>query len=308
MSKPASHLYQTDSKTLTEIASRLRRMHETMCAAAATPPAPTIDPEVVCASNDGGITTIQAFVVFDTSTPVPTTSLYDFSGTLLVGYTIIPCQSEVDYDYETQPICVTNLNWTRILVFDPTNTTPTLVGVIWLDENNNVVAAPPVFTVGACNTSLNVYQRCLCDDVNGDGSLIVPFVQFYTYDHVNNVIAFTGSFTNDLSAPYVPVNAVDCETIGSVLTVSQQREHFNGVFVWNRPANTQSVTVKVRSVGNSVTPPTVTDQSGRVTPLYAGDSDTWSINDNENLFLNGGFTVTGNHPNDVITILYTQLI
>jgi hypothetical protein len=43
----------------------------------------SIDPEVVCVTNDGGLTISKAVAVFDTTVNPPVVALYDFNSTLL---------------------------------------------------------------------------------------------------------------------------------------------------------------------------------------------------------------------------------
>lgn len=183
--------------------------------------------------------------------------------------------------------------------------------VIYTDLSGNTVAAPGAgtFTFGECSTSAaQVFKRCLCDDVNGDGSLIVNYVQFYQYDPGSNSITVTGNWNEDLTALYVPVNATDCNAIGAPQQIVQRRQDLTGVTAWVRPINVQSLTIKVRRVGDVLNPPTITDNNGTTTPLFIGDVETWSVLDTEALLLQGAFTITLNNVNDHITIIYTELL
>ena len=77
----------------------------------------TIDPEVVCLSNDGGVTIIKGIVEFDTST-VPTTKIiYLFDGNLATGYEVVPCSTKT-FDTEFREVCVDGQKWLQVLVFD----------------------------------------------------------------------------------------------------------------------------------------------------------------------------------------------
>ena len=180
---------------------------------------------------------------------------------------------------------------------------------LYFDQNLNPILIQPA---GAPCTGSNkqVFQDCRCDDVNGDGSNIVKYVQFSTYDPATNTIVITGTWNEAHTAAYVPVNPVNCSTIGTQPLVVQQREHIVGANIWTRPANLiESVTIKVRHIGDILNPPTITDAAGRITPLFAGDVETYSVlggGATSVQWLTGQYIVTQN-AGDVITILYTQL-
>lgn len=180
---------------------------------------------------------------------------------------------------------------------------------LYFDQNLNPILIKPA---GEPCTGSNkkVIQDCRCDDVNGDGSNIVKYVQFSTYDPATNTIVVTGTWNEALTAPYVPVNPVDCSSIGTQPLIVQQREHIVGANIWTRPANLiESVTIKVRYIGDILNPPTITDAAGRVTPLFVGDVETYSVlggGATSVQWLTGQYIVTQN-AGDVITILYTEL-
>lgn len=183
--------------------------------------------------------------------------------------------------------------------------------VVYTDLSGTQVAAPGAgtFTFGACATSAaQVFQRCLCDDVNGDGSLIRHYVEFYQYDPGTNAITVTGLWNEDLTLPYVPVNPVDCATIGTPASVIQRRIDLQGITVWNRGLTIQSFTIKVRRVGSVLNPPTITDNAGVITPLFIGDVETYSVLDTDALVLGGNYTITLNNVDDYISIIYTEIV
>lgn len=102
----------------------------------------TYNPELVCISNDGGTTIVNGWEVFYISdTGVPTSKLYfnnvDVTGT----YSVVPCENNTRYDYESIKECVDGLSYTKIIVLD-SNSDNTIVNVLWLDENSTPTTAP----------------------------------------------------------------------------------------------------------------------------------------------------------------------
>lgn len=212
---------------------------------------------------------------------------------------------------DPQLICVTGapptqlIQWVVKLDGVPNGT------VIYTNLSGAVVGAPGAgtFTFGACSVSdTQVFQRCLCDDVNGDGSIIFTYIEFYQYDPATNSITVTGTWNETLTAIYVPVNPVDCDSLGNPIQIVQRRLDLIGVTNWVRPVDAQAVTLKVRRVGSVLTPPTITDNNGTITPLFLGDVESWSIIDGDSTVLQGTFSVTNNNAGDYITINYTQII
>ena len=110
-----------------------------------------IDPEVVCLSNDGGTTIVKGWEVFDVSTNPPTSTLY-IGGAAVTGYSVVPCDKPMQYDYEKERVCVDGLNYTKWYVWDKTGDgLPNLVTVRWLDETDTVVAAPDPLLINNIN-------------------------------------------------------------------------------------------------------------------------------------------------------------
>ncbi|MEC3995160.1 hypothetical protein VSR01_17120 [Actinacidiphila sp. DG2A-62] len=74
-------------------------------------------------------------------------------------------------------------------------------------------------TVGVCGPTsstggLQVVERCGCDDVNGDGTLINRYVELWSVDPGGQEDpALLGSWLDgDFTQPYTPANPVDCPT------------------------------------------------------------------------------------------------
>lgn len=69
-------------------------------------------------------------------------------------------------------------------------------------------------TSGSISPDREIFDQCRCDDVAGDGSNIVRYVELYSVDVLTAGAAplLLGRFADsDLSTPYVPVNPVPCE-------------------------------------------------------------------------------------------------
>jgi hypothetical protein len=102
----------------------------------------TRDPEVVCISNDDGLTVVSGWEVFDISESGITSTLYLNGVDVTATYKVVPCGIKVKYDYEVVEICIDGKTWTKTYVYDPTSVTPTLVSILWLDENDDPQPAP----------------------------------------------------------------------------------------------------------------------------------------------------------------------
>jgi hypothetical protein len=124
-------------------------------------------------SNDGGVTVVTGWEVFDTSTDPPTSKLY-VGGVEVTGYEVVPCNG-VKYDYEIFEICYSpNKRGTKILVFSPGSPVPTLVTTIWLDENDIPMPEPSDYTLGKC-------EECnpeICSATADDLSTLCPANNF----------------------------------------------------------------------------------------------------------------------------------
>lgn len=252
--------------------------------------------------------TTSAIVIATVSyspTGVPTTTFYNLDGTPYVGLPPIRCSGVV---LESDPIegCASNVTYFQWVVKDNGQPTGT---VYYTDTTGALVPAPLGFTIGACNQAPFTDSICLCDN---NGGVLTSFVRFYTYNPNTDSITFTGDWLPDLSATYTPTGIVgDCGNFGNTVTLVQRREDFSGVFVWNRPANQiLSLTIKVRKTGVNNNP-TITDNAGAVSNLFAGDVETWGAIGNspdDAGWLTGNFTITSNHVDTLITILYTEYI
>jgi hypothetical protein len=121
-----------------------------------------VDPEVVCLSNDGGVTIIKGVVEFDTST-VPTTKIiYLFDGSIATGYTVVPCNAKT-FDTEFREVCVDGQKWLQVLVFDKSVSMVAPVQIGWMDSTSAVVPAPDPTLINNinCNECISTTQGTL---------------------------------------------------------------------------------------------------------------------------------------------------
>jgi len=114
-----------------------------------------IDPELACLSDDNGATIVKGFVVFDTSTPIPTTKYYLYDGTdVTLTHTIVECSTE-NQDYEKVEYCFYDVveplyKYKRIDWFEKSNLTVP-VATIWFDETQGIYVPDPTANINLIN-------------------------------------------------------------------------------------------------------------------------------------------------------------
>ena len=123
---------------------------------------PSIDPEVVCLSNDGGATVVTAIAVFDTSVNPPIATYY-IDNVPVTGYVTVSCSS-ISKDREILQMCVDGKIWTKIIGFE--GDLP--ASFLWLDENDAPVAAPDTLLIdnincNSCKPTVTYYQKFYFD-------------------------------------------------------------------------------------------------------------------------------------------------
>lgn len=121
-----------------------------------------VDPEVVCLSNDGGVTIVKGVVEFDTNTTPATKTIYLFDGSVATGYTVVPCNAKT-FDTEFREVCVDGQKWLQILVFDKSVSMVAPVQVGWMDNTSAVVPAPDPTLINNinCNECISTPQGTL---------------------------------------------------------------------------------------------------------------------------------------------------
>jgi hypothetical protein len=115
-------------------------------------PSANRDPEVVCISNDGGVTVVSGWEVFNISeTGVVTSTLYLNGVDVSATYQVVPCGIKAKYDYEIEKVCVDGRQWTKTYVYDPSSVNPTLVSILWLDHTDTPTTAPDIALINNAN-------------------------------------------------------------------------------------------------------------------------------------------------------------
>jgi hypothetical protein len=132
------------------------------------------DAEVVCLSNDDGLTVVTGWEVFNiTALGIVTSKLY-LNGVDVTGsYVTVPCGVKVKWDYEFEKLCVDGKTWTKTYVYDPTSITPTLVSILWLDENDNPQPDPSPSLINNENC-VAVTTPSISDAFGDDLSTLLP--------------------------------------------------------------------------------------------------------------------------------------
>ncbi|WP_371095056.1 hypothetical protein [Streptomyces sanglieri] len=134
----------------------------------------------------------------------------------------------------------------------------------------------------------NVIEACRCDDTDGDGVADTDYVELLAVD-CEGALTSIGTYTPDLSAPYVPVAPVPCETDGapSATGVQARRVELAAGETWSAVAwpTLQSVTAVARGTG------TITTADG-TSSLVAGESVTWSVARDDDALLTGPLVIS----------------
>lgn len=129
---------------------------------------PDKDYEVVCISNDNGLTIVKGIQEFtDFTTTPPTYTLWLNGIDVTTTYTIVPCETNNKYDYEIKEICVDGQLWNKIYVLDKQgDNIPNLITTIWTDQYDNIVTIPDISLIN----NINCQEKCepLITDAYGD--------------------------------------------------------------------------------------------------------------------------------------------
>jgi hypothetical protein len=233
---------------------------------------------------------VRLVTIFDDSGAIVSVTAYNLDGSLYAGVIddLVTCVGEEPYVVR-YPICDNGVQKIAVVCY----TGCTLASISYVGINNAAVAAPVDFNLvsyGECATVGELQKRCMCDDVNNDGSVITRYVELYNVTVQGLVVTSTllGTFTDEsYQTAYVPVNPVACNQIGDAL-ISQRarRVVLIGPNVFSPPSVlTGTLTIIVVSVGNELTPPTFTDSTGVTTPMIAGESFSYAL-DKDSLYFN----------------------
>ena len=176
------------------------------------------------------------------------------------------------------------------------------------DEFGNSITPSGTITPGACTEDPTHIETICKVDVTASG--ITSFSTLVAVDPDTGNTTELGNYTPDLSGPYTPTGTVSLPgDVGSdIIGVSSGRDVLDGAGTWNKPNNlVQSISVKVLTVGNIATPPTVTDYRNVTTDLALGDYESWSVvTEAGPEVLTGDFTITSN-AGDRVVITWTEL-
>lgn len=158
--------------------------------------------------------------------------------------------------------------------------------------------------VGPCGDDQFDYE-CGCDDIAGDGSNIQQYIEVYARAVGDSGIAaqLLGTFTDKtMTTPYVPINGVDCKTLGEPAVTKQGRMELLGGSWSPRPLMT-SYTLRVASIANPMLPPTFQDSTGNVTALELGEVVSFT-NDAEFIDL---LPIVTTSAGDRVVVTYLEL-
>ncbi len=263
-----------------------------LCSLSAAAGATGIDPEVIllCDPVTGDrVVVIQRFDQVTGALVSSTATLPD--GTPYVGAvnSLVSCDSANEYAIQ-YPICDNGVQKIVRICFN--GCVP--AAPVFYNLDLTVAAAPLDFNLvsyGECSNSPILKTICGCDDVNADGSVINNYVDVYQVqvNGVNLVSTLLGSYTDEtFQTPYIPINPVDCGSIGTPLKGQNARRLvLTGVGAFT-PNNllTGTLSIVVVTVGNPLVPPTFTDSLGNVSPMIEGESFSYSISEDYSFFCN----------------------
>lgn len=147
-------------------------------------------------------------------------------------------------------------------------------------------------------------DRCMCDDVNGDGSNIVNYVETYCHevnpDGSANITLF-GTFTNaSQGIAYDPVNGVECDSIGVDAQTEQNSIVVDNGASWSPTQLMCSYVIRVSALATGVT---FTGSNGVTRNLEL--SEGLSFNSGDEPFDVSPVLTTG--AGDTVIITYTTI-
>ena len=120
----------------------------------------------------------------------------------------------------------------------------------------------------------NDKQVCRCDDVNGDGTNVVEFVQVWRDGAV--LENYTDETCSTVYVPSDPANIVDCCDIGTEGQPVWRREVItNTTIPWVSPPTASSLTYMAVGAGATI------DDGTGPEPLFEGESGGWGNSDFE---------------------------
>jgi hypothetical protein len=197
----------------------------------------------------------------------------------------------VTVDAEAVLVCAGGVTYERRTLYASDGSST----VEYRDGAGSVVAAPAgPFTLGPCAGAaaagpVEVLDECRCDDTPGG---LVRYVELFAVD-ADGTVTSIGTRTEDLSAPYLPVNPVDCP--GGATIVPADEPVMTGLIraTDTTPRNLSADYPGLQSVTLTVITGTVDvtcSAFGAAVP--AGVSLTWSVSDDDDSAV-AGWSCTG---------------
>ncbi|SNT13647.1 hypothetical protein SAMN05443665_101715 [Actinomadura meyerae] len=161
----------------------------------------------------------------------------------------------------------------------------------------------PAGEVSICSPEPAPYttQVCRCDDTDGDGIGDADYVEVVEID-ADGAMTTVGTYNADMSAPYEPVNPVECPVQGAppVHGVRAGRVELADGSSWNAAGVPLLQSVTAAAHGGTGT---ITTADGTTT-LFQGESVTWSVVRDDDAMLTGPLTIAA--QTGTVTISYTQ--
>lgn len=110
------------------------------------------------------------------------------------------------------------------------------IGVVFTDLSNVLITGvdPADVTPGSCSPDGLLYRDlCMCDDVNGDGSVIVPFNRLVEVDPTAGTSTPVGDFMADWSGNYTTQGTSGlCSDLGEAADIREIPMCDQGVNFW----------------------------------------------------------------------------
>ncbi|MFI9591202.1 hypothetical protein [Nonomuraea sp. NPDC052265] len=147
----------------------------------------------------------------------------------------------------------------------------------------------------------NIIEACRCDDSDGDGIGDVDYVELLAVDCAG-ALTTLGTYTADLTGPYMPASPVECPVEGapSAYGVQAHRVQLAPGGSWSAMSVPllQSVTATAHGGTGQIT------TADGASTLFTGESVTWSVGRDDDAMLVGPLTITA--QTGTVTISYTQ--
>lgn len=149
----------------------------------------------------------------------------------------------------------------------------------------------------------SVLESCRCDDADGDGVSDTDYVELLAIG-CDGTLTSIGTYTPDLSASYIPVAPVPCETAGapSATGVQAHRVEVAPGGTWSAATVPLLQAVTMTAHGGTGT---VTTQDGTST-LFEAESVSWSVGRDSEAALVGPLTVTAG--TGMVAVAYTRTV